>query len=74
MRIRYYLFLIVLFAFACVGCGADDADGYGRLPSTYTSDDCIRKTYRKESLSGKVTITTVSDCYGEREVSEFVIH
>ena len=71
---KTYLFACFLTVLVLTGCDMD-SDNYGELTSTYTSDDCTIRTYRKEHwLTGEVTITTVSDCYGKREVDQLVIH
>lgn len=75
---KHYLFLIVLTAFVCLafaGCAMDDESDYGKLVSTYDSEDCITKTYEKEnSITGEFTRTTVRDCRDDRIVYQTVIY
>ena len=75
MKKLFFCFLFSFLTFWVTGCDMDSDSDYGELTSTYTSDDCTIRTYRKEHwLTGEVTITTVSDCYGDREVDQLVIH
>ena len=69
------LFFCVLTILVLAGCDMDSDSDFGKLESTYTSEDCVIRDYRKHNwLTGEVVLTTVSDCYGIRDVTKTVIH